>query len=395
MSASTSCKDRAAALLAAARLADFPDEQRIRELGESCPAEFFRDVVEPLADSFDPAQAVAYERLMRAWVPSHAAAAPVIPSRIPSRIDTVYVLSRVTLGSDIKIVSPILGAMKVRFPAARIVFVANRKSAELFAADPRIEHLNAEYPRSGPVSARVAFARELDCRLETEHAIVVDPDSRMTQLGLIPIGKPEHYFHFPSRTIGGEGSANLTELVGAWLRNTFGTDTPAWISPHSEEAPGSGLRAAVSLGVGENESKRVAGDFESGMLGALGSRYETIWVDRGAGGEEARRVTAAVEASGIGGRVKFWEGGFAGFASIISQCDFYAGYDSAGQHAAAAAGVPLISIFAGAPSERFRQRWSTAGAGRNSQIVADSMTPREVLDVFVTKMRQDPLEYRE
>ena len=79
--------------------------------------------------------------------------APRVARSIPDRVETVYVLSRVTLGADIKITSTILDAMKKRFPAAAIVFVANRKSAELFAADPRIAHLDAPSIRaSGPVS---------------------------------------------------------------------------------------------------------------------------------------------------------------------------------------------------------------------------------------------------
>jgi len=63
----------------------------------------------------------------------------------------------------------------------------------------------------------------------------------------------------------------------------------------------------------------------------------------------------------VGERVRYWEGSFAGFVSVIGQCDFYAGYDSAGQHAAAALGVPLLSVFAGACSARFRDRWAPAG----------------------------------
>jgi ADP-heptose:LPS heptosyltransferase len=126
------------------------------------------------------------------------------------------------------------------------------------------------------------------------------------------------------------------------------------------------------LGVGENHSKRVGGGFEARMIRTVGEKYRTIWVDRGVGGEEARRVTAAAEASGCMDRIRFWEGSFAGFASIISQCDFYAGYDSAGQHAAAAAGIPLISFFAGAPSERFRKRWSPAGPGKIRVVDCDS-----------------------
>jgi hypothetical protein len=377
LSGSISCKESAAALLTAVRRGEFPPNEQIRALGENCPAEFFRDVVEPLADSFDLAQAAAYERLMRVWIPAQPA---VIPA-IPARVDTVYVLSRVTLGADIKIVSPILAAMKQRFPGAHIVFVANRKSAELFAADSRIEYLNADYPRSGPVAARIEFVRELRAKkLQDENSIVVDPDSRMTQLGLIPVCDPARYFHFPSRTAGGDASRNLTRLIAQWLQQTFGTTVDAYIAPAVEIISGAGPRVAVSLGVGDNESKRIGGNFEARLLELLGARYATIWVDRGVGGEEARRVTAAVEASGTADRVRFWEGNFAGFASIVSQCDLYVGYDSAGQHAAAAARVPLISIFAGAPCPRFRDRWTAAGPGGTVSIAADALYADAVLN---------------
>lgn len=368
MSASISSKE----LLEAVRRGEFPPGETVRAFGENRPAEFFRDIVEPLADSFDPAQAAAYECLMRVWIP----AAPATTPSIPARVDTVYVLSRVTLGADIKIVSPILATMKQRFPNARIVFVANKKSAELFAADPRIGYLNVDYTRSGPVSARLEFASQLRTKLQIENSIVIDPDSRMTQLGLIPACDPERYFHFPSRATGGEGDQNLSKLTAQWLQQTFGSSAAAYIAPTSgEKASG----AAVSLGVGENESKRIGGDFEGRLLSLLGTRYQTIWVDRGVGGEEARRVTSAVEASGVADRVRFWEGSFAGFASIVMQCDLYVGYDSAGQHAAAAAGIPLISIFAGAPSERFRHRWAAKGTGGTVTIAADARYPDAIL----------------
>lgn len=355
-----------------------PPAEEIRDLGENCPAEFFRDVIEPLGDSFDPAQAVAYERIMQAWIPARA---PVTPS-IPDKVDNVYVLSRVTLGADIKIVSPVLDAMKRRFPAARIAFVANRKSAELFETDSRIEHLEAAYPRTGPVSARIAFARELAARLDD--GIVVDPDSRITQLGLLPIARPELTFHFSSRSIGGE-TDNLSGLVQGWLRETFGVAGEAYLAIRPESVAGTRPVAAVSLGVGENESKRVGGDFESRLFDELGRRFGTIWVDRGAGGEEARRVTAA---AGARERVRFWEGSFAGFASIISQSDLYVGYDSAGQHAAAAAGVPGITIFAGAPSERFRNRWAADGNKSARRIDCEGLSAGEILAALVTQFRQ-------
>jgi ADP-heptose:LPS heptosyltransferase len=382
LSASTSCRERAAALLAGARHGVLPPLSEIRELGEECPGDFFRDVIEPLGDSFDAAQAAVYDRIMRAWIPE----LPAVQPSIPERVDCVYVLSRVTLGADIKIVSPILDAMKRRFPGARIVFVANRKSAELFEDDSRITHLEAAYPRIGAVSARIAFAEQLAARLSD--GVVIDPDSRITQLGLLPLAPPERTFHFSSRRVGGE-TDNLSELIRGWLRATFGVVGSAYIAPKSVPDIGPGPVAAVSLGVGENEAKRVGGDFESGLIADLAERYASVWMDRGAGGEEARRVTAA--AGGLN-RVRFWEGSFAGFASIISQSDLYVGYDSAGQHAAAAAGVRSITVFAGAPSERFRRRWAAAGNGSTAQIDADGMTPLETLASVVTQFQQSGLK---
>ena len=342
-------------MLEAARRGEILPEPLVRALGEECPAQFFRIVIESLADSFDPAQAVAYKELMRAWVvePQH-----VEPS-ISERVNTVYVLSRVTLGADIKITSVILDAMKRRFPNAAIVLVGGRKSAELFAADKRVTHLEAQYPRTGPVSLRLEFADDLRRKLRGSHHIVIDPDSRMTQLGLVPVCEPLHAFHFPSRTA--HSAANLTTLTERWVQETFHESGQAYVKPHRVRIDGERPRAAVSLGVGENDTKRVGGDFEVQMIRTLGERFRTVWIDRGVGGDEAVRVTAAARASGVADRVRFCEGSFADFVSVITQCDFYAGYDSAGQHAAAASGVPLISIFAGAPSERFRERWAPSG----------------------------------
>ncbi len=370
MSASISHKEALDAIRRGERLSP----ATVRALGDSDPAGFFRIVVEALADSFDPAQAAAYEDLMRAWIPP----APRIEPEIPDRVETVYVLSRVTLGADIKITSIILDTMKRRFPGAAIVLVGNRKSDQLFFADPRVSQFIADYPRSGSVAERVQFAHDLRQRLEAPNRIVIDPDSRITQLGLIPVCEPEHYFHFPSRTA--DSAENLTDLTQNWLGEIFGVSGQAYIVPDPAQLEGDAPRVAISLGVGDNESKRIPGDFESRLIRALGLKFRTVWIDRGVGGEEARRVTAAAEASGCIDRVRFWEGSFAGFASLLAQCDLYVGYDSAGQHAAAACGTQLISLFAGAPSERFRRRWSPQGPGRIEVINADSLTPEAILD---------------
>ncbi|HWE00196.1 MAG TPA: hypothetical protein VG345_14190, partial [Bryobacteraceae bacterium] len=249
-------------------------------------------IVESLADSFDPAEANVYEELMRAWIPSPAPSS--VPS-VPERVETIYVLSRVTLGADIKIVSPILAAMRTRFPLARIVFVGGRKSVELFAWEKKAEFLEAEYPRSGSMADRIAFASQLRQWLATPNSIVIDPDSRMTQLGLIPAAEPGRYFHFPSRTAGGptgeNDAANLTELLSSWLNRIFALNGNAWIAPAPVAIEGERPLAALSLGVGENESKRLGLAFEAQMIAAIAQRFQTLYIDRGMGGEEARRVT--------------------------------------------------------------------------------------------------------
>ena len=354
MSPSISCSE----ILQAARNGEEIPVELLRNLGAESASEFFRRVVEPLSDSFESADSMVYGHLMRAW----DLVGPSSKPELPENADGVYVLSRVTLGADIKIVSPILDAMKRRFPASRIVFVGNRKSAELFECDSRIEHLEANYPRSGSVAERIGFAEQLRRQFAGPKVIVIDPDSRISQLGLVPLCDPSRHFHFPSRTVGGDGPANLTSLVQSWLLEMFRIQGKAYIAPAAQAADAPHF-AAVSLGVGGNDSKRLPGNFEARLLGELGSQFPALWVDRGAGGEEARRVTAAVEASGVANKVRYWEGSFAAFASIISQSRFYAGYDSAGQHAAAACGVPLFSVFAGAPSERFENRWTPSGPG--------------------------------
>jgi ADP-heptose:LPS heptosyltransferase len=385
LSVSISCSEA----LAAIRRGEKLPAETVRRLGEEQPSEFFRIIVESLADSFDPAEAAAYTEIMRAWIPQ----APRVEPPPPDRVAIVYVLSRVTLGADIKITSTILDAMKKRYPRARIVFVANRKSWELFANDARIEHLNVEYPRSGSVGGRIDFAHQLRRDLEGSDRIVIDPDSRMTQLGLVPVCEPERYFHFSSRTLPGQtspgqtlpgqtsnGNENLTAITNAWLQKQFGTSGEAFMAPEQIHIEGGLPSAAISLGVGENAAKRIGGEFEARVIRRLGEKFRVIQVDRGAGGEEAGRVIDAVTASGCYDRVRFWEGSFAGFASIISQCDFYAGYDSAGQHAAAAARVSLVAFFKGAPSERFRQRWSPAGQGPISVVDADLLSPEACLE---------------
>ena len=357
-------QDTLALCLAGRPPAEFPAELARDDAGDA----LFGILVEGLADRFEPSLCDAYARLFSQAVAGVTDG--LDPASLLERYNRVrrvrfiedeprrvFVLSRVTLGADVAVTSVLLNAAKVRFPSAEIVFVGPRKNYELFAADPRIEHAEVAYARGG-LRQRLAACSELQRLFAAPGAVVIDPDSRLTQLGLLPVCAEERYRFFESRAYGAELSFALPELAAAWAAETVGVIAAKPYVALGTPAGQSGA-IAVSLGVGENPDKRLPDPFEEQLLRLLAATGAPIAIDKGAGGEEARRVELAVERSGA--RVTYWEGSFAGFASTIAASRLYVGYDSAGQHVAAAAGVPLISVFAGFPAPRMFERWRPVG----------------------------------
>ena len=205
---------------------------------------------------------------------------------------------------------------------------------------------------------------------------MIDPDSRLTQLGLLPVCQLERHYLFESRAYGGSSERTLAELTAEWAAAIFGVaGARPYIALARHHEPEGHI--AVSLGVGENRAKRLPDPFEEELLGLLGGTGAPIWIDQGAGGEEAARVERAIARSGV--RVRRWDGSFAGFAGVIAASRMYVGYDSAGQHVAAAARVPLISIFAGFPTPRMFHRWKPEGAGARV-IRVDRPDPKATLE---------------
>ncbi len=352
---------------------------------EPCGHALFSILVEGLADRFEPSLCDAYARLFAQAVESDDPAPLVAryervrrPCPVEGKPRRVFVLSRITLGADVAVTSVLLAAAKQRFPEAEVVFVGPKKNYELFAADPRLHHATVSYKRGG-LRDRLAVWDELKELLSAPDSLVIDPDSRLTQLGLLPVCPEDRYHLFESRAYGGDSEATLSELTAAWAEETLGV---SGAKPYvALPAPAPGPYIAVSLGVGENPAKRIADPFEEDLLALLTRGGSPLCIDRGAGGEEAERVTCAVERSGA--TATFWEGSFAGFASIISGARLYVGYDSAGQHVAAACGVPLISIFAGFPVPRMFHRWRPSG-DRCHVIRVDRQDAREILDVVAS-----------
>ncbi len=353
-------------------------------LTADCSRELLRIFVEGLSDRFDPALCDVYADVFSYAIPGHD------PRELAARYrrvrqqrrcqgnpDTVFVLSRVTIGADVAVTSVLLDAAKKRFPKAAIVLAGSSKVHELYAADPRIVPLEVAYPRTGTLAERLADYPRLRAQLSQPRSIVIDPDSRLTQLGLLPVCEEEDYFFFESRAYGGESDAPLSELTRRWASEIFGIDDA---HPYIAPAPvAEQPDVAISLGVGENPAKRIADPFEERLLAELIARGRTIYIDKGASGEETERVERAIAKVNAGNRIRWWQGAFAPFAAAIACSRLYIGYDSAGQHVAAACGVPLITVFAGFPCERMFQRWRPSGPARMDVIKVTNPAPAAVL----------------
>lgn len=413
--ASTSPTEQAAAVLESCLKGEPPPRELWRGLvaaaaGEGEPAveaseALFQGVVEPLADRFDPPLCRRYAELFSeaiAYCVSGWEAADLLerygsvrrgrwyrPDR--GAPESVAVLSRVTLGADVAVTSIVLDAVKKRFPNARILFAGPRKCWELFAGDRRIEHLDAPYLRHGALRERLDAGLRLRPALESENLLVMDPDSRLSQLGLLPVCDEERYFFFESRCYGGESDDSLTQLTQRWCAEALGVvDAVPYIAPLEDagarEAEGA---ITVSLGVGDNPAKRLPDPFEEELLKGLAGLGLPVVIDKGAGGDEAERVERAVAAAGgANGRIRVWEGAFAPFAARIAASRLYVGYDSAGQHVAAAARTPLISVFAGYPCERFVHRWRPTTTAPCRVLAVSGADWKLILDRVLETARQ-------
>ena len=411
----------------------------------------FTSLIEPLADCFDPRAVSVYNRVFAQLIDccrrtdaGRALARELAGFKIfgeqdlvaraerlrsvtrlqglagrRDEIKRVAVLSRVTLGADVAVTSVIIERLKREFPKAEVALVGGRKAAELFGGDSRLYFKEIDYLRSGTLVERLMSwvelagrVRELTDKLKPDQCLIVDPDSRLTQLGLLPL--EGSYIFFPSREYGYDTRRSLGELASAWLNEIFGgeeTVLPRLSLKSSDRAAAAalvkqmrrrGTRRVVTInfGVGENALKRIDDEFEQSLVAGLIEEGASVIFDKGAGEDETRRADAVIrhaarlsrgrrparvleidEASlpdllnsdELDADLLTWSGRVGLLAALIAESDLYIGYDSAGQHIAAAAGVPCIDVFAGFGSPRMLERWRPTGPAPSQVIAVDTI----------------------
>jgi ADP-heptose:LPS heptosyltransferase len=324
-------------------------------------------------------------------------------------IRRVIFLSRVTLGADVAITSVILQRARQALPQAEAVLLGSRKLNDLFGGDPKVRVHEVRYERGAGVVDRlngwlaVVRAIEEEARgLDAGAIWVVDPDSRLTQLGLLPVCPADHiYSLFESRGFGSGQPTSLSRLASLWSEEILQAGSeelfPSVSLPkvHLQfgrevtrrlRRGGKPYIISLSFGVGGNELKRHGDEFEEGLLAQL-LREATVILDKGASASEHEQVNRMVARSQKVLELRegelpeedereidlvTFDGGIGAFAGLIAASDEYVGYDSAGQHIAAALSVPAITIFVNGNSERFAERWRPGGRGLIEVLLIDA-----------------------
>ncbi len=331
-------------------------------------------------------------------------------------VKKILILSRVTAGADIAITSVITYRLGLSFPKAEIVLIGPAHLSELNTSQANIRFVNYIYRNNSNLFDKMTswphllkIAQRESQGFAPQEVLLFDPDTRMTQLGLLPLLPDKQTYYFPSRASVSKdhASSNLSKLTNHWLNQLLDENisrTPVLTLP----SEGSGYNTfcrqlkknsckfvvTINFGVGNDPRKKIPGAFEEDLIKTLLQPEDIIVVlDTGRGPLENQRAQYhlnLLQAKGIStdcireseikvkkltlthGLISF-KGSLGSLGKMIDASDCFIGYDSCGQHLAAATGTPEVIIFAGAPSQRFINRWSPLGPS-NTCIPVDSST---------------------
>ncbi|MBN2569174.1 MAG: glycosyltransferase family 9 protein [Deltaproteobacteria bacterium] len=341
--------------------------------------------------------------------------------------EKIILLSRVTIGADVAITSVLIQRLGHMFPSAEILIIGGSKVKTIFGGNPRIRVREVNYSRHGNLLERFTswFSIQDVINEETKGdahgVIVVDPDSRLTQLGVLPIIGNEKYMFFNSR--GNDAypkKMSIAELTNYWIDKVMGKGEfyypKIWL-PQSKidkancvvdtlRKAGCKKIIVLNFGVGGNSRKRMGDEFEEKLLlNLLQDPNTVIILDQGFGKEELSRSEALIRSMqkhGFVTELSEFESlksirmskGIIGvvaeisdLSALIAQSDEFIGYDSACQHIAASLGIPTYTVFAGSNNPRFIRRWSACGPSKSEIIHVDTLTYPPMFDTDDVVMR--------
>ncbi len=350
-------------------------------------------------------------------------------TRIPEgqlrKTQKIIILSRVTAGADISITGIIIQRLRKSFPQAEFILIGPEHLPHMFGQAKRCRSIPFIYKNNGSLLEKMTTWPALLAIVTKEshdfypgEVLLFDPDTRLSQLGLLPLLDDEHTWYFPSRTIGlTDGrQKSLSELSNQWLNEILGENKPPLAYPLLSvlEEQYSAIRNSlknehtfiitINFGVGNDPRKKIGAHFELTLLHELLKTPQTVIIlDNGCGDEEHKRtehhlqvlkqfgfntqtITKGenIEKISLHHGIISHQGPLCDLGKWIKISDCFIGYDSCGQHIANAAGTPSVITFAGAPSARFVARWSPNNkTGSTFPIYRHSKLGKRELDTLL------------
>jgi ADP-heptose:LPS heptosyltransferase len=398
------------------------DDTGLRAAGLSA---LFSGVVEPLNDGFTPAGRALYAHLMARIVWRVASRVPGLRSALAGlsvtsleglearyrqaraadaplpggAIARIMVLSRVTIGADILLSSVALSRLHQRFPAAELVLLGDAKLAGLFAGLPQLRVRPLAYARRGPLRERLLSWLEVLAAVAAEGPqLVVAPDSRLDQLGVLPVCADQSRYLLWENLQPAGPAHSLCTLLDRYLCRRLGlADQPPALPQLGFSSATMALRGrlhaalgerplvAVKLDHGGNPAKALPRAGELAALRRLRALGWRVLLDRGFGASELANSDELLQAldwqavdideDGTLGlavgelapgaladaAVVRFHGSISGWAAGCSCAGLALSYDSVGHHLAAALGVPVVAAFTGFSDPVFPVAWQPRG----------------------------------
>ncbi|HCE43770.1 MAG TPA: hypothetical protein DET40_09495 [Lentisphaeria bacterium] len=333
--------------------------------------------------------------------------------KLPRNPRKVMVLSSGAMAADVAVASVVIQRLANRFPSAEIVLIGGSYLQDLFGNNPNVRIIPVPSSGHGNLNDRfnvwhsILGIVEKETSGKLDSALLFDPDSSLSHLGLLPLVDDSKYLFlnirgaqkFPPK-LSLSRLANI--LMDKILSESEYCHPSVWLAGNvrGESADfARGLRKkgcsriiSVNFGAGGNPRKRVDGDFEEKLIFELLRKTGTVvLLDRGSTPDEDGRSEKLMKSLArkkiitkdlvfgsckgcelphgvIGVRASLGE-----MSSLIAESDEFIGYDSPLLHVSAALGITAFAIFAGTNNPRFIRRWNACGSGKCKLIHVDTL----------------------
>ena len=425
-------------------LADAADSADEAERGAGITA-LFAGLVEPLNDGFTPAGRAGYarwfahlcwrigarddrirQRLAQLGVTDETAlharfqAARLTPPVPPKTASRVVILSRVTIGADLLLTTVALQRLRMAYPQAELVVLGDAKLQALIGGFANVRVRPLAYGRRGPLRERLASWLALVDAVDAEAPdLVFAPDSRLDQLGILPVITDASRYLLWENIIPVGAQVSLARALDRFLAERLQQSTTpceprtvldaATHATHLRLAAAFGAApiAAVKLDHGGNPAKSLPRAAEVLLLTHLRAQGWRVLLDRGFGATElassdellnevgwvpidlddsthqlGQAVDSVMPGALAEAEVIRFHGSIGGWAAACAACGLAISYDSVGHHLAAGLGIPVITAFTGHADARFAVAWKPHGPGAVTLIE------------IPTALKSDPVQWK-